>query len=370
LIYAQDASWNYLKRRLSILHNLDFIRHDTLLTSPPMNQYVDRETGNVCSEQPFGDWLVNYFYSPKREHPQFVFKLLASRWFSRFLGRVNFDFPLGSNISGITRYLDRCAVDLRECVDTPRALDTARKVFERQIRYWLYRPMSESPGSIVSPADARVLIGSLKESSSLFVKEKFFEYEELLGTHRKIWPQAFRHGDYVICRLTPEKYHYNHAPASGVVRDFYLTDGQYHSCNPTAVLTLASPFSKNKRAVTIIDTDVFGGTGVGLVAMVEIVALMIGEIVQRYSEAKYQNPQPIETGMFLTRGCPKSLFRPGSSTTVLLFQEGRVEFCADLIRNLYRNDIASRYSLGLGRPLVETDIKVRSTIGHRKGGLR
>jgi phosphatidylserine decarboxylase len=104
--------------------------------------------------------------------------------------------------------------------------------------------------------------------------------------------------------------------------------------------------------------------------MVEIVALMIGEIVQCYSEVNYQDPQPVEAGTFLTRGRPKSLFRPGSSTTVLLFQEGRIEFCADLIRNLNRNDIASRYSLGLGRPLVETDIKVRSTIGHRKGGLR
>jgi len=34
---------------------------------------------------------------------------------------------------------------------------------------------------------------------------------------------------------------------------------------------------------------------------------------------------------------------------------------------LYRTDVESRYSEGLGRPVVETDIKVRSTIGHRKG---
>jgi phosphatidylserine decarboxylase len=115
--------------------------------------------------------------------------------------------------------------------------------------------------------------------------------------------------------------------------------------------------------VTIIDTDVAGGTGVGLVAMVEIAALMIGDIVQCYSRVEYQNPQPIQEGIFFERGCPKSLFRPGSSTTVLLFQEGRVKFSCDLIRNLYRNDIESRYSKGLGRPLVETDIKVRSTIG-------
>jgi phosphatidylserine decarboxylase len=43
-----------------------------------------------------------------------------------------------------------------------------------------------------------------------------------------------------------------------------------------------------------------------------------------------------------------------------------VVFSEDLIRNLYRTDIVSRYSQGLGRPLAETDTKVRSTIGRRK----
>jgi phosphatidylserine decarboxylase len=43
-----------------------------------------------------------------------------------------------------------------------------------------------------------------------------------------------------------------------------------------------------------------------------------------------------------------------------------MEFSQDLIRNLHRADVASRYSEGLGRTLVETDIKVRSTIGYRK----
>jgi phosphatidylserine decarboxylase len=100
--------------------------------------------------------------------------------------------------------------------------------------------------------------------------------------------------------------------------------------------------------------------------MIEVVALMVGDIVQCYSETEYKDPQPAGIGMFLQRGCPKSLFRPGSSTTVLLFQNDRVDFSQDLIRNLYRTDVESRYSEGLGRPLVETDIKVRSTIGYRK----
>jgi phosphatidylserine decarboxylase len=336
------------------------------------HQYVERESGEIRTERPFGDWIVKYLYGPKREQAPYVYQLLGSQWFSAFLGWVNYDFPLGQNFSGIQRFLRNCAVDLAECLDNPRDLDTARKVFERKIRYWQCRPMSDCVAEIVCPADARVIIGSLKDSSALFIKGKFFDLSELLGDEHARWLSAFRDGDFVVSRLTPDKYHFNHTPVAGIVRDFYSTDGNYHSCNPSAVLTLATPYSKNKRTVTIIDTDVDGGSGAGLVAMVEIVALMIGDIVQCYSRLEYQNPCSVEVGMFLERGCPKSLFRPGSSTTVLLFQEGRVEFAADLIRNRYRNDIASRYSEGLGRPLVETDIKVRSTIGSRKnqGGLR
>jgi hypothetical protein len=102
-------------------------------------------------------------------------------------------------------------------------------------------------------------LGSFKETSVLVLKEKFFDYEELIGAAKPEWLKAFRSGDFVVCRLTPDKYHYNHTPVAGMVRDFYENDGSYHSCNPGAVLTLATPYSKNKRVVTILDTDVPGG---------------------------------------------------------------------------------------------------------------
>jgi phosphatidylserine decarboxylase len=70
----------------------------------------------------------------------------------------------------------------------------------------------------------------------------------------------------------------------------YQVEGDFHSCNPGPVVAIATPYSKNKRVVSIVDTDVPGGTGVGLVAIIEVVALMIGEIVQVYSEARYDSP--------------------------------------------------------------------------------
>lgn len=334
------------------------------------HQYIERVSGQIRTERPFADRIISYLYDPRREQAAYVYRLLGSQWFSGFLGWLNYDFPLGHNLSGIRRFLSNCGVDLRECIDKPRDLDSARKIFERKIRYWQYRPMSQHSAEIVAPADSRIIVGSLKKSSALFIKGKIFDLEELLGAEQAQWHAAFRDADFVVCRLTPDKYHYNHTPVSGIVRDFYEHDGRYHSCNPAAVISLATPYSKNRRAVTVIDTDTESGTGLGLVAMIEVVALMIGDIAQRYSYQEYDSPSPIESGMFVERGCPKSMFRPGSSTTVLLFQKNRMEFCADLIRNLKRSDVASRYSQGLGRPLVETDIKVRATIGYRKGGFQ
>jgi phosphatidylserine decarboxylase len=150
---------------------------------------------------------------------------------------------------------------------------------------------------------------------------------------------------------------------SGKVVDFYQIPGLYHACNPNAVVSVATPFSKNKRVVTIIDTDVHGGTGVGLVAMIEVVALMIGDIVQVYSTEGYDAPRQIEKGMFLQKGQPKSLYRPGSSTDILIFQRGRIDFAEDILENMRQAGVSSRFTQGFQKPLVETDIRVRSLLG-------
>ena len=95
---------------------------------------------------------------------------------------------------------------------------------------------------------------------------------------------------------------------------------------------------------------------------------MIGDIVQCCSTNRYDNPVPVNKGLHLQKGCPKSLYRPGSSTDILLFQQDSVNFSADLVGNAARVDVRSRFSAGLGRPLVETDVQVRATIAHKRGG--
>lgn len=329
------------------------------------HQYIERDSGEIRTEKLYGDRFIRLLYNEVRENAPILFRLCTSAQASSLLGFINFDAPFAAGFTGNRRFLAGCGVDLTECIEKPEFFNTPRKVFERQIRYWERRPMPADPRTVVSPADARVLVGSFRESSALFLKEKFFYYEELLGYDKREWLRSFQGGDFVICRLTPDKYHYNHTPVSGEVVDIYEISGGYHSCNPGAVVQIATPYSKNKRVVTIIDTDVDNGSGVGLVAMIELVALMIGDIVQCYSEECYHSPQAVERGTFLKKGAPKSLYRPGSSTDVLIFQEGRISFADDLVGNMLNRHAESRFSQGFGRPLVETDVKVRSLIATR-----
>ncbi|WP_456385071.1 phosphatidylserine decarboxylase [Desulfolithobacter sp.] len=325
-----------------------------------LHQYIERDSGRVVTEVLIGDRTVRLLYNPVREHAPSLFKALTSARMSSLLGWLHFDSGLDRKHSKGATLLARMGVNPDECLDPPDLLDTPRKVFERQIRYWQVRPMAQDPLTVVSPADARVLIGSLASTPELFIKEKFFSVAELLGSK---WDSTFHNGNFAVFRLTPDKYHYNHLPVSGRVVDIYELDGAYHSCNPAAQVVLASVHAKNKRVVTIIDTDVENGTGVGLVAMIEVVAMMIGEIVQCYSRYKYEDPVPVRAGMFVKKGCPKSLYRPGSSTDILLFEPGRIIFCDDLEKNVCRRDVQSRFSSHFSVPLVETDIKVRATIG-------
>lgn len=324
------------------------------------HQYIERATGAIIEEKLFGDPVVRFLYSTLREKAPALFRQAVNSRSTNLLSYYNYDLPFVSNASR-ERFIRDLGIDLEESLLCLEQLTTPRAIFERKIRYWTTRPMPENDEIIVSPADSRILIGTLVKGGALFLKHKFFDLEELLGGRH--WDQYFVEAEYAIFRLTPDKYHYNHSPVSGKVLDFFEVEGDFHSCNPTAVIAEATPYSKNRRTVTIIDTDVPGGTGVGVVAMIEVTALMIGEIVQSYSSCRYDSPVGITKGMFIRRGNPKSLFRPGSSTVVLLFEAGRVSFDKDLLANQIRPDIQSRFSKGLGGSVVETDVLVRSRIG-------
>jgi phosphatidylserine decarboxylase len=301
-------------------------------------------------------------YSTELENPAWLCRAASSRRITDLLGYLNYDNLLSSRLLGTKRFLRNSGIDPSEFVDPPESLDTPRKIFARKIKYWECRPLPGDEQAVVCSADSRMLLGQTCHLASLPIKNKFFDCAELLGGSRRGWADHFEGGCYALFRLTPEKYHYSHSPVTGIVEDFYAVEGRYHSCNPNAVVQLLHPYSKNRRVVTILRTDTEEGSGVGLVAMVEVVALMVGQMEQCYSEFRYDNPRLVQKGMRLLRGAPKAVFLPGSSTIILLFQRGRIHFADDLLRNQRRRDVRSCYSTSFGQMLVETDVMVRSPL--------
>jgi phosphatidylserine decarboxylase len=333
---------------------------ETLATS---HQYIMRHNGEVVTERLWADRWINFLYSEVRERTPNLFRALTSSRACGLWGQITLEGRKPAQVRKVHELLKAWNLDISEFYDDPNSLDSFLKLFTRRIRYWERRPMPQAAGAVVSPADSRVLLGSFARENLLFIKSKFFDYEELLGPDKGPWLKGLLNGDYAIFRLTPDKYHYVHTAVAGRVVDHYQIDGACHSCNPGAVINLAEPYSKNKRVVTILDTGCPGGSGVGLVAHIEIVALMVGDVEQRYSQQRYDDPQPVKPGMMLQKGLPKSLFLPGSSTVVLIFQPGRISFEQDIVDNQRSQKASSRFSLGFGAPLVETDLMVREIIG-------
>jgi phosphatidylserine decarboxylase len=324
------------------------------------HQFIQRRTGRVVDERLTGDRAVRWLYSTARERLPPVFRALTSSRASKVLAWLSYDARLGARLTGAAAFLAESGVDLSEVLE-PERLTRLRDVFERKIRFWDTRPMPTDLRVVVSPADARVLLGSLESHPLLFLKEKFFCLEELLDESPAVIAR-FRRAAFAVFRLTPERYHYTHVPIAGRVLRRSVVDGTFHACNPAAIVREVTPLSKNRRVVTLFDTDVPGGTGVGRVAMVEIVALLVGDLVSCYSDERYDGPRALSAGDFALRGQPMSLFRPGSSTVVLLFEPGRVRFDDDLVQNLHHPSARSRFSHGFGQPLVETEVWVRSSI--------
>ena len=108
------------------------------------------------------------------------------------MGTLNYDGFLSEKTKGKLGLFTSRGIDLRECLDPPAQLDTLKKLFERKIRYWECRPMPNDPGAVVSPSDARVLFGSFRETAALFLKDKFFTFEELIATNKKGGWRPFR----------------------------------------------------------------------------------------------------------------------------------------------------------------------------------
>jgi phosphatidylserine decarboxylase len=332
-----------------------------------LHQYVSRHSHAVVDESLLADRVIRFLYAREREDPSLLQRALASPKVTQWLAHWEFDRHLANPSRHIEQIAKRLSINTEEIVGGVATMRTMRDLFERKIRFWDVRPLPIKTCGIVSPADGKALPFLANDATALPIKEKFIGLNELLG-HANPWVLGVHDIAGVIVRLTPDVYHYTHTPVTGRVVSHQLIEGAFHSCNPLAATRLRNSYPRNRRAVTVYDTDISNGSGVGIVVQVDVAAMMIGQIVGCYSERKYEQPAPLRIGQLVVRGMPVSLFRPGSSTSVVLWHGSRASVANDLVSNSTRVHLRSRFSDWLQSAWVETALRVRQPISEAIAG--
>jgi phosphatidylserine decarboxylase len=274
-------------------------------------QYVDRRSGELCTEPVFAARLLFWTYDNRlgRLLGQF---LLRQPLLSRIYGWLNKRAFSRRRIGPFARAM---GVNIAECLRPLGGYQSFNDFFIREIDL-TRRPVDADPLACVAPADGRIVViphvdpqRCFRVKGGLFVLRDFLANAELT--------RRFAGGAMAIIRLHLADYHHFHFPVPGVPMAPWLIGHRLHAVGPYARRWPVPFFSENRRSLTLIRTGLCG-----LVGMAEVGACTVGSIRQTFRPAA-----PVE------KGERKGFFEVGGSTVVMLFQPGAVRFDEDLCAN-------------------------------------
>lgn len=277
-------------------------------------QYFNRYTGKLETETVYGDAFLRFTYGNplgKLALHALVKRSAFSRWYGWRMDRER-------SRAKIAPFINTYDVDAGEFADAPDSYRTFNEFFYRRLKP-AARPIQGDAKSAVFPADGRHLgFQDVSKMDGIFVKGATLDLGELLGD--AALARRFRDGTMILSRLCPVDYHRFHFPVAGVPDRPRVINGPLYSVNPIALRQNIRIFSENKRAVTHIESPEFG-----LVLMLEIGATCVGGFAYTF--------QP---GAPVAKGAEKGYFKFGGSSTITLFERGRVRLADDLVRHSQR----------------------------------
>lgn len=231
-------------------------------------------------------------------------------------------------IGKVVRQFDIDSSEFKRDIDD---FETFNDFFTRELREEK-RPIAGDSGVAVTPCDAKYLVFQcLPEDMPLSIKDDTFYLDNLLEDEGLA--ERYRDGSMAVVRLDPTDYHRFHFPVDCVPGRSRLINGYLYPVNPYALYQNIKLFNQDKRAVTELDSAVFGR-----VLFVEVGATTVGSINQTY-----------RAGTTYKRGAEKGYFSFGGSSIVMLFERGKIEFDPVLLRMTERNiEVKSRYGQPLG----------------------
>lgn len=271
---------------------------------------VERTTGRVVPEQPWGESALAWFY-PQAGRPGWSTRALRSIlahtslphhimgwWFSRSASR-----------SLIPEFCQTFGVRVEDFDQPEQGWGSFNDFFMRRLRPGA-RPLPEDPCALVCPGEGRVRAYASTPARLLIKGQRhaladFFDDPELART--------FEGGSCLLVRLCPSDYHRFHFPVSGEILQQKTLPGSLYSVHPWAERHKPDAWWRNARSLTLLQT------AWGKTACFAIGATGVGSILLSQTSGSVQ------------AGDEWGAFALGGSALAICFEPGSVQLDPDLL---------------------------------------
>ncbi|BCU78875.1 phosphatidylserine decarboxylase [Luteolibacter sp. LG18] len=272
-------------------------------------RYYNRHTGAMETEQVYGEGFLRWAYGTPLGRLSLE-AFVKRPFFSKFYG-WRMDRP--ASAAKVAPFIVDYGMKVEDFADDPASFRSFNEFFYRKLKP-AARPIEAAP--VVFPADGRHL-GFERAASmdGVFVKGQRFDLEKLLGSRELA--ARYADGPLVLSRLCPVDYHRFHFPCSGTPSATETINGPLFSVSPLALRQNLAYLWENKRTITRLETP-----DLGTVLLLEIGATCVGSILQTFTPG-----QPV------AKGAEKGYFAFGGSSTITIFEPGRVALAPDLLEN-------------------------------------
>lgn len=254
-------------------------------------------------------------------------RLTPQRALSRAAGWLaDCEIPLVKD-TFISWFVKHYNVDMTQAIQTdPHAYPSFNAFFTRAM-HDNARPIDQTPGSIICPADGTLSqLGKINAGRIFQAKGHSFSVNELLGDDPQA-AEAYQSGDFATIYLSPRDYHRVHIPTQGTLRQMVHVPGKLFSVNKATTEHVPRLFARNERLVCHFTTErgpmIVVLVGAMIVASIETVwAGVVTPIKRAVRTTDYSSDRK---EWRFAKGDEIGRFFLGS-TVVLLFPEGRVRW--------------------------------------------
>lgn len=275
----------------------------------------NRKTKTEEKEEIYGKIFLSFLYKKNIFSKVLSFVICRFLFFSKLYG---FFMKTSWSKRKIKPFVEKFNIKEEEFEKSIEEFSSFNDFFIRKLKEDS-RPIYYDDKALIFPADGRYLaIDNIEAVDGFYVKGEKFRLEQFLQS--KELAEEYKKGSMLIGRLAPVDYHRFHFSFDCVPSESKCINGYLFSVNPLAIVKNINIFAENKRVITILEDE-----NINKVIYVEIGATNVGSIQQTYYPNNLQR-----------KGDEKGYFELGGSSVVLIFKEGEIEFCADLLQTSSR----------------------------------